>query len=135
MNVPRALEKILGFTLRIWCNSRYSYFWQSFRKWLCNKCCDWKKDVMENAQRSFLSSTFWTRKNRTSSRISNFRRNGKSKSWKIINNNGLKIMELWNKLSKTHNIKIRISGLPALSSFSFESKNSQNIKRLLLKKC
>ena len=90
-----------------------------------------KKDVMENAQRSFISSTFWTERIGPAAALATLEEMERVKSWKIINNNGLKIMKLWNKLSKTHNIKIRISGLPALSSFSFESKNSQKYKTLI----
>ena len=40
-------------------------------------------------------------------------------------------MDLWNELSKTYNLKIKISGLPALCSFSFESKNSQKYKTFI----
>ena len=65
-----------------------------------------KKDVMENAQRSFISSTFWTERIGPAAALATLEEMERVKSWKIINNNGLKIMELWNKLSKTHNIKI-----------------------------
>ena len=87
-----------------------------------------KKDVMENAQRSFISSTFWTERIGPTAALATLDEMERIKSWKIINKNGLKIMELWNELSKTYNLKIKISGLPALCSFSFESKNSQEYK-------
>ena len=83
---------------------------------------------MENAQRSFISSTFWTERIGPTAALATLDEMERIKSWKIINKNGLKIMELWNELSKTYNLKIKISGLPALCSFSFESKNSQEYK-------
>ena len=36
------------------------HFWQSIRKWLCNKCNIRKKENHENFENTFISSTFWT---------------------------------------------------------------------------
>ena len=55
----------------------------------------------------------------------------KLKSWKKIDENGKKIIKKWLELSKKYNLKIEISGLPALCSFSFNHKNSQKYKTLI----
>ena len=48
----------------------------------------------------------------------------KQRSWDVITKIGRKIVYNWEKISKNHDIKIEISGIPALSSFKFLSKNN-----------
>ena len=52
----------------------------------------------------------------------------REKSWKRITYLGEKVIFIWKKLSKKHNLTIDISGLPSLAKFDFKSKNSQAYK-------
>ena len=90
-----------------------------------------KKNVMENAQKSFISSTFWTERIGPTAALATLEAMKKLKSWKKIDENGKKIVKKWLELSKKYNLKIEISGLPALCSFSFNHKNSQKYKTLI----
>ena len=90
-----------------------------------------KKNVMENAQKSFISSTFWTERIGPTAALATLEAMKKLKSWKKIDENGKKIVRKWLELSKKYNLKIEISGLPALCSFSFNHKNSQKYKTLI----
>ena len=54
----------------------------------------------------------------------------KKKSWKIITEKGKYIMKNWLKIAKKNELKIKVSGLPALCSFYFESKNNNAYKNL-----
>ena len=45
-----------------------------------------------------------------------------NKSWEIITKQGEKIQKGWNELACKHDLKITISGIPALSTYSFNSK-------------
>jgi glutamate-1-semialdehyde 2,1-aminomutase len=82
-----------------------------------------KKEVMEAAQKSFISSTFWTERIGPSAALKTLEIMKKTESWNIITEQGLKIRDGWQRIAKNNNVKIAITGLPALSSFAFESSN------------
>jgi glutamate-1-semialdehyde 2,1-aminomutase len=90
-----------------------------------------KNEIMEYAQKSFMSSTFWSERIGPAAALATLKTMKKVKSWKKIDNNGKKIIERWKKLSKKYEIKIDIFGLPALCSFIFLSKNSQKYKTFI----
>ena len=55
----------------------------------------------------------------------------KTKSWKMISANGNIIKRKWQQLAYKHQLKIKISGLPALPKFKFDYKeNDLYIKTL-----
>ena len=87
-----------------------------------------KKSVMDSAKKSFISSTFWTERIGPTAAIKTLEIMEREKSWKKISNLGEKLIMIWKQLSKKHNLKISISGLPSLAKFSFKSKNSQAYK-------
>ena len=53
------------------------------------------------------------------------------KSWSYITKMGQYIQKKWLELSDTHQVKISISGIPALSAFSFEYERSNLYKTYL----
>ena len=55
----------------------------------------------------------------------------KIKSWEIINTYGNYLREEWKKLSKKHDLNIKILGIPSLSKFVFESKKNQEYKTFI----
>ena len=55
----------------------------------------------------------------------------KKKTWRYITNLGIYIISQWKKLAKKNKIKIKTSGIPALSSFVFLSKNHQAYKTFI----
>ena len=83
-----------------------------------------KKKIMEAAQSSFISSTFWTERIGPTAGLKTLEIMEKKRSWDVITKIGRKIVYNWEKISKNHDIKIEISGIPALSSFKFLSKNN-----------
>ncbi len=90
-----------------------------------------KKDIMENAQKTFISSTFWTERIGPAAALASLKEMERVKSWEIINKTGNKIVKSWMSLSQNYNLNLKISGLPALSSFYFDSKNFQKYKTLI----
>ena len=80
-----------------------------------------KTEIMEAAQNSFISSTFWTERIGPTAAIKTLEEMEKIKSWEIITETGNYIRKNWEDLAKRNSIKIQISGLPALSSFSILS--------------
>ena len=90
-----------------------------------------KESVMNNAHKSFISSTFWTERIGSAAAIKTLEVMEREKSWKRITYLGEKMFSIWKKLSKKHNLKINISGLPSLAKFSFKGKNSQAYKTFI----
>ncbi|MBD1141567.1 aminotransferase class III-fold pyridoxal phosphate-dependent enzyme [Pelagibacterales bacterium SAG-MED32] len=87
-----------------------------------------KKEIMKNAQSTFISSTFWTERIGPAAAIKTLEVMKKIKSWKKITNTGSNLKKQWSKLASKNNLNIKISGLAALASFSIESKNSNKYK-------
>ena len=90
-----------------------------------------KKEVMEAAQNTFISSTFWTERIGPTAALKTIEIMEKIKSWDTITSIGIKFRDKLKELSEFHNIKIRISGIPSLTSFSFDSKNNLAYKTLI----
>ncbi len=90
-----------------------------------------KRNIMETAQKSFISSTFWTERIGPAAAIETLNQMKKMKSWKIIDSNGKYIIKNWQKLAKNYGFQIEVKGLPALCSFVFKSKNNDKYKTLI----
>ena len=82
-----------------------------------------KKEIMEHAQDSFMSSTFWSERSGPAAAIKTLEVMEKLQSWKYVTNIGKKVQINWKKIAKNNNIPINVLGIPALSSFSINSKN------------
>lgn len=87
-----------------------------------------KKSIMEAAQKTFISSTFWTERIGPTAALKTLEVMNELKSWNIITEQGKKMQTKWKSLAKAHNISITVSGIPALSTYTFESKNSMVYK-------
>ena len=87
-----------------------------------------RKSVMEAAQSTFISSTFWTERIGPSAALATLNVMERSKSWEIITSIGQKVQIGWKKLADEHKVDIEISGIPALSTYSFKSVNALKYK-------
>lgn len=90
-----------------------------------------KKSVMESAQTSFISSTFWTERIGPTAALATLKVMEEIKSWEIITSIGKKIQEGWKSLASLHDLEINISGIPSLSTYSFTSENGLAYKTLI----
>ena len=90
-----------------------------------------KREVMECAENTFISSTFWTERIGPTAAISTLKTMKEVKSWKKIDSNGKIIIKKWKELAVKYELKISINGLPALCSFIFQGKNFQKYKTLI----
>lgn len=90
-----------------------------------------KKSVMEAAQSTFISSTFWTERIGPTAALATLKVMGKTKSWEYITAIGNDMRNGWEKLANSHNLEINISGIPALSTYGFKSPNALAYKTLI----
>ena len=91
-----------------------------------------KKEVMEAAQSTFISSTFWTERIGPSAALATLKTMEESRSWEVISVIGKKIREGWKKLAIKNSLNITISGIPAISSFSFNTNQNNLIYKTYL---
>ena len=90
-----------------------------------------KKSVMEAAQKTFISSTFWTERIGPTAALATLNVMEETKSWEIITSIGNKMRAGWKQLALDNNLYIEISGLPSLSTYRFKSDKSQAYKTLI----
>lgn len=90
-----------------------------------------RRSVMEYAQKTFISSTFWTERIGPSAALKSLEVMEKEKSWERITETGKQIQKNWKRISEIYNVGITIQGIPSLSSFSFTDKKNLELKTLL----
>ena len=87
-----------------------------------------KKNIMNFAQTSFISSTFWTERIGPAAALKTLSVMEKNKSWKFITNQGKKIKNFWVNEAKKNNFDVETFGLDALAQFKIPSINFQKYK-------
>ncbi len=78
-----------------------------------------KRKVMEAAQTTFISSTFWTERIGPAAAIACISKMKRLKVQRHLEKIGSLVASGWKKLAKKHGLKIEISGPPALVEFTF----------------
>lgn len=90
-----------------------------------------RREVMEAAQATFISSTFWTERIGPTAALKTLEVMERVKSWDTITQTGLNIRQGWQQLADKHGLKIDHWGLPALTGFTFQSPNALAYKTLI----
>jgi glutamate-1-semialdehyde aminotransferase len=87
--------------------------------------------VMEAAQKTFISSTFWTERIGPTAALATLKVMERENSWEKITNTGKKMQEGWLSLANQHNLNITVSGIPAMTSYNFNYKNALKYKTFI----
>jgi len=90
-----------------------------------------RREIMEAAQTTFISSTFWTERIGPTAALKTLEVMEREKSWETITTTGLNIRHGWQKLADKYSLKIDHWGLPSLTGFTFKSTDSLAYKTLL----
>jgi glutamate-1-semialdehyde 2,1-aminomutase len=90
-----------------------------------------RREVMEAAQGTFISSTFWTERIGPSAALKTLEVMERLKSWDQITAIGENLLTRWRALADMHGLSITTFGLPALAGFTFESDNALSYKTLI----
>ena len=88
----------------------------------------------ESAQKTFISSTFWTERSGVTAALETLKIMKSEKSWEIITEIGKKFQKGLKDCAKNNKISLSINGIPALTSFNINSKSKQLYKTLITKK-
>jgi glutamate-1-semialdehyde 2,1-aminomutase len=90
-----------------------------------------RREVMEAAQTTFISSTFWTERIGPAAALKTLEVMERTQSWDVVTKMGLNIRQRWQELAEKHELAIEHWGLPALSGFSFKSLDALAYKTLI----
>ncbi|MFH0780873.1 MAG: aminotransferase class III-fold pyridoxal phosphate-dependent enzyme [Pseudomonadota bacterium] len=90
-----------------------------------------RREVMEAAQTSFISSTFWTERIGPTAGLKTLEVMERLKSWEIISSTGTEIKRRWQQLAEKYNLQIDLWGLPALAGFTIVGARSLAYKTII----
>lgn len=78
-----------------------------------------RRGVMEAAQSTFISSTFWTERIGPAAALKTLEVMERERSWERITQTGLGIGRRWQALAAKYSLPIALNGLPAFIGFGF----------------
>jgi len=90
-----------------------------------------KRGIMDCAQNTFISSTFWTERIGPAAALKTLKVMERERSWERITAIGKSINEGWQVLADKHDLDIHITGLPALTAFTIPGENWLAYKTLI----
>ena len=90
-----------------------------------------RREVMEAAQSTFISSTFWTERIGPTAALKTLEVMQRVKSWEQITKSGMDITSRWKALAAKYELSMTTNGIPAITSFSFNSDNALAYKTLI----
>jgi glutamate-1-semialdehyde 2,1-aminomutase len=89
-----------------------------------------KPSVMEAAQKSFISSTYWTERLGPAASVATIRKHRRCNVAEHLIKTGRAIQSGWNLAADRANLKLEIGGVPPLSHFSFVGELNQEARTL-----
>jgi glutamate-1-semialdehyde 2,1-aminomutase len=90
-----------------------------------------KREIMEAAQTTFISSTFWTERIGPAAALKTLEVMERIKSWETITATGNGIRTHWQELADRYGLQIEQWGLPSLCGFTIQSPNALAYKTLI----
>ena len=90
-----------------------------------------RREIMDAAQSSFISSTFWTERIGPAAGLKTLEIMERIRSYEQITQMGRRIDDGWRALAKKHGLDITISGLPSMLGFSFARVDMLACKTLI----
>ena len=90
-----------------------------------------RRAVMEYANHSFISSTFWTERVGPSAALETLKIMEKNKSWNEITMIGKNIKKQIRYIASLHKLDLQIEGIDAIPNFYFNSNNNMKYKTLI----
>lgn len=90
-----------------------------------------KREIMEAAQSTFISSTFWTERIGPTAALKTLEMMELMQSWEYITKTGQDIRKGWQDLADKYGLSISHWGIPALTGFTFKSAKAMEYKTFI----
>lgn len=91
-----------------------------------------RKEVMQSAQISFISSTFWTERLGPVAALATLEEMESQRSWEVIPETGRKVKQIWAQSFGAQGINVSIGGLDALPTFVIETNHWPVLRTLFI---
>ena len=91
-----------------------------------------KGDVMEAAQKTFISSTYWTERVGPAAALATLKKHEALDVGAHLMRIGKAVQSIWQNASKHYGVPIEISGIPPLSHFEFKMDSPNHYKALFI---
>ena len=90
-----------------------------------------KQEIMDAAQSTFISSTFWTERIGPAAALKTLEIMEKTRSWELISDIGIKVSNKWEALANKYDLNLDIRGIKALPTFTFMHDDHLKFKTYL----
>ena len=90
-----------------------------------------KEKIMQAAQKTFISSTFWTERIGPTAALKTIEVMNKLNSWEYVSEIGDKIREVWKDLALKNELSISIGGIKPIPQFLINSKDFLKYKTFI----
>jgi glutamate-1-semialdehyde 2,1-aminomutase len=90
-----------------------------------------RREIMEAAQTTFISSTFWTERIGPAAALRTLDVMERVRSWETITAIGRTVTQRWQDLARKHGLTITVNGLPSLATYSFAGPKALAYKTLV----
>ena len=107
------------------------YVRQSFRNGYAITSVIGKKKFMQAAQKTFISSTFWTERIGPTAALKTLEVMKKLKSWEYVSALGDKVRSVWRGLAIENDLSISIGGIKPIPQFIINSKDFLKYKTFI----
>ena len=92
-----------------------------------------KNEIMEVAQDTFISSTFWTERLGPTAAIACMKEMERHKSFELLPCIGKNVQDCWKNASNKSDVKIEVGGFDAIPNFSFKCDSPLLAKNIIHK--
>ena len=87
-----------------------------------------KADVMQAAQKTFISSTYWTERIGPTAALAMIKKHREMNVAEHLIHLGDQVQKGWRRLAEKHDLSLNVAGLKPISHFSFEMEDAQAVK-------
>ncbi|MCX5815837.1 MAG: aminotransferase class III-fold pyridoxal phosphate-dependent enzyme [Proteobacteria bacterium] len=91
-----------------------------------------KGEIMDAAQSTFISSTYWTERIGPTAAIATIKKHKKFDVGKHLVDVGKRIQNGWQTFAEKHHLEIEIGGIPPLGHFTFKGHKTLSMKALFV---
>jgi len=93
-----------------------------------------KADIMDKAQESFISSTYWTDKIGAVAALTTLRKHSDLNVSSHLIDIGNRVQKGWQEIGKKYGLNILVSGIPPLGHWQIETENSQLLHTIIVER-
>lgn len=93
-----------------------------------------RPEVMMAIETTFVSSTFWTERIGSVAALKALQVMEEEDAPSRVNSIGLRVRSEWTEIAKEHGLELAVSGIPAISSFTFLGYKPSEVKTFIVRK-